>query len=503
MTMSKSMKVTLAVCTAARIIFVFSLVPTGLIRLVKNQSFTSALVNPLHTFKHLREGDVLIQLSGGSFENAYNGYAFRDPPILLAALQPLLLVQPQARQDILIGLFITIIDLGVALSLYEVCKRCLKVSSSNADDEQRLELNMHERIWPARAWVFGIKANAEKDGVHLRDSGENGGEATTKASSPACPKSVFNLSALPQFCCLFYYANPLTILATVGTSEKSYQNVFYLLFLLALKEVLPMAKEATERKNSPGQRVDVSLSAFYLSLACYAEIYPFVYLIPVSLLAGETLGSKKQAAKACSAYFLLWSFALHVLSFVLVGSDWKVIQSKVYGDMYSFSNLRPNLGMHWYLFVQMFERFRRYFIFLLNGLPYIFVLPLSIRIHKYPIPLATSLFALGAVFKPVLTFHDMSMVLALFLMSPRTLVRMGNASLVSFFAAFVPVTLFTMDYWLWLETGSGNANYMYFQCLAFSTFFGILTLDFISATVKRDKAIRLTKKQNLGRGVEQ
>ena len=72
--------------------------------------------------------------------------------------------------------------------------------------------------------------------------------------------------------------------------------------------------------------------------------------------------------------------------------------------------------------------------------------------------------------------------------------RMGNASFVSFFALVVPLLLFVMDYWLWLETGSGNANYMFFQCLAFNVFFGIITADFISATVKRDKTLRLTEK---------
>jgi phosphatidylinositol glycan class U len=72
---------------------------------------------------------------------------------------------------------------------------------------------------------------------------------------------------------------------------------------------------------------------------------------------------------------------------------------------------------------------------------------------------------------------------------------MGNASVVSMMALPVPVILYVVDYWLWLQSGSGNANYMFFQCLAYNLFLGILTLDFISSTLKRDKAICLTDKK--------
>jgi len=77
---------------------------------------------------------------------------------------------------------------------------------------------------------------------------------------------------------------------------------------------------------------------------------------------------------------------------------------------------------------------------------------------------------------------------------------MGNASLVSLFAIIVPASLVVMFHWLWLETGTGNANYIFFQCLAYNVFLSIITLDYISATVKRDKALRLTEKIELQGG---
>lgn len=65
-------------------------------------------------------------------------------------------------------------------------------------------------------------------------------------------------------------------------------------------------------------------------------------------------------------------------------------------------------------------------------------------------------------------------------------------------AMIVPVSLYIMDYWLWIDTGTGNANYMFFQCLAFTTFVGCILLEYIFALVMRDKALRLTELQLQG-----
>eukprot|EP00566_Odontella_aurita_P019484 CAMPEP_0113526716 /NCGR_PEP_ID=MMETSP0015_2-20120614/899_1 /TAXON_ID=2838 /ORGANISM="Odontella" /LENGTH=302 /DNA_ID=CAMNT_0000425079 /DNA_START=209 /DNA_END=1114 /DNA_ORIENTATION=+ /assembly_acc=CAM_ASM_000160 len=302
MTMSRTVQFALATFTVVRIIIVFGFIPTSLNRLLKSPSFTSALVNPVHTFKHLREGNLLIQLSGGSFENAHNTYAFQSPPLLMAVFQPLLSVQPQAIQDILIGVLITLVDLGAALSLFQISRRCLNNYGIGEDDESWAQREMHERIRPARAWVFGIKYGS-KDTIEEKEKDPFEREEKSKPSSQAPVKSLFDISVLPQVCCLLYYCNPVTVLASVGTNDQSFQSIFYLLFLLALREV---SRGADAHKTSRGQAINIPLSTFYLSLASYAEIYHFVYLIPVSLLAGNMLGSRQQAAKLCCSYFLLW-----------------------------------------------------------------------------------------------------------------------------------------------------------------------------------------------------
>jgi len=79
-------------------------------------------------------------------------------------------------------------------------------------------------------------------------------------------------------------------------------------------------------------------------------------------------------------------------------------------------------------------------------------------------------------------------------MSPRSLARINIISLIALCSIPVPVLLYILDYGLWLETGSGNANYIFFQCMAYNAFVVMIFLDFCGASLQRDKALRLTEK---------
>ncbi len=101
---------------------------------------------------------------------------------------------------------------------------------------------------------------------------------------------------------------------------------------------------------------------------------------------------------------------------------------------------------------------------------------------------------LFTVFRPVTTLHDLNVGLCLILLCPQSVLRMGKASVVALCALAVPVSLYVLDCWLWLETGSGNANYIFFQGMAYQVFVVILFLDFAGSSLRRDKALRLTQR---------
>mmetsp|Transcript_90 Transcript_90/g.138 ORF Transcript_90/g.138 Transcript_90/m.138 type:complete len:149 (-) Transcript_90:173-619(-) len=108
---------------------------------------------------------------------------------------------------------------------------------------------------------------------------------------------------------------------------------------------------------------------------------------------------------------------------------------------------------------------------------------------------STAFAFLWVLHKPVPTIYDVFITFTLVLLSPRSVIRMGNACLVAVVSLIVPIVLFIMDYWMWLETGVGNANYMFFQCLAFNAFYATILLEFVVASLQRDKTLRLTEKE--------
>ena len=74
--------------------------------------------------------------------------------------------------------------------------------------------------------------------------------------------------------------------------------------------------------------------------------------------------------------------------------------------------------------------------------------------------------------------------------------RMNVISLIAICSIAVPLLLYILDCGLWLESGTGNANYIFFQCLAYNAFVAIIFLDLCGASLQRDKALRLTEKIN-------
>jgi GPI-anchor transamidase subunit U len=84
------------------------------------------------------------------------------------------------------------------------------------------------------------------------------------------------------------------------------------------------------------------------------------------------------------------------------------------------------------------------------------------------------------------------------LVSPQSMARMNIVPLclIATCALIVPVVLYVaVLYGMWLETGNGEANFLYFQCYAYNVFVAILFIQFTGASVERDKALRLTMKE--------
>lgn len=94
-------------------------------------------------------------------------------------------------------------------------------------------------------------------------------------------------------------------------------------------------------------------------------------------------------------------------------NSWSFIGNTV-GFILTVPDLRPNIGLYWYFFTEMFEHFRWLFIasFQINvGLLYI--VPLALRLRRDPMLLAFSYLAIGAIFKSYPCLGDVGFYMAL------------------------------------------------------------------------------------------
>ena len=145
---------------------------------------------------------------------------------------------------------------------------------------------------------------------------------------------------------------------------------------------------------------------------------------------------------------------------------------------FNFNENCPNPGLSWYFFAEVFNRFRQYFVFMFNAFPGSIVLPLSIRFIDCPITGLTSLLIISSMVTPYTNFSDLVLPTALYpvcnICSKNTILNFITISGLSATSTMI----FVMKR-KWLVYGTGNANYLYNQNLAFC----MLHFVYLSSTV--------------------
>jgi len=499
-----------------------------------------------------------IYMEGSQQLNNNRSAFFHAPPLLLALVDPVLLAWiPSATiQDFIFELVMMFVDLFTAIRLFQLARNVLSsesllsskfISNGSANgtkkgdeddagddtDEQDvvmqweigLEQKMDPSIQPKRAWVFGISFNTNDDEdmsstITKEDKNPPSSDVVTTCPPPPKREAILELADIPQVCAIFYYCNPISILTNCCTA-CSFHGLWHLLVVSALQELTNTtattttksmtttntsngngngngnASEASKPTQQQLSKSNVPMAMLYLAIVSHIEINSIIYLLPSILFTRRGFGYTRlvRSIVGCIGFFLLWSTLLQYLSLLLVGrSNFFAMLLQSYAKEYNFHDLEPNLGMQWYFFMNMFHRFRTYFAIMHFGVPYLFAAPLLLRFHRYPTALTAMLNIILSLCKTTPTLNDMVLAFSLLLMTPRTLARTTNKSLVSLVALPVPITLYVTDYWLWLETGSGNANYMFFQCLAYNVFFSVILIDVFAAQMLRQKALHLTEK---------
>ncbi|KAL7535290.1 hypothetical protein ACHAXR_006391 [Thalassiosira sp. AJA248-18] len=513
----------------------------------------AAISDPVHSWDHLEEACFWGSVGGGigsgmRYSSIYvPGTRIVAPPLVVTFLGETLVCSRSVFMQLVQKLLLLIADAIGAYCIYHVGQRVFEMEtwSNEAEMERHTKLSEMKKenrvgkfnddlivpgvLLPEKGWIVGLSSkiipNEEsvidetvKNGASAADddnqqklgdrNDDNTNDIDTVHPSSVDRKPIIALDQLPMVISLMYYCNPIAMLANATGSIRSLWDA-----LLLLSFYYATMPSIIIKEGIPIKLPSATKAACSLALATYVDVWYGVFLVPILLWRGVVRGAQTPATiqrgqhrdwKTMLLLYLSYFGGLHLFASLLVGGDPGTYKNVLVQTMLpnvafvqeddSGSVPGPSMGLHWYMFVQMFDRFRPYFTVFVSGVPSMFVIPLMARLHRYPSVLTAAFQLLWAIFRPTTTVHTLTLGLHLALLNPRTIVRMRNPSLISLFALPVPILLFMTFHRMWLVSGNGNPNYIYFQCFAYGLFVTIITMDFVSATVKRDKVRRMVEK---------
>jgi hypothetical protein len=386
----------------------------------KAPSLHSILGDPRSTLSAVREGWALRQLSTtvhnqSTWNKAYTGSVLRVPPLVLAALEACLSRYYTNRvQDMLLQLVLLVVDYGIAHTLEQLAWTVLfprqvgtsqKSSSSTENDsngndkvnvtqdldsfalnqrEERLQECMPEAIRPKWAHIFPTYTTPTSchDSMAPSKSTSSMDDSVTSVTAP-----LLSMNQLPSLIAHLYFSSPVTMLSS--SCVGCWHNVRLLCLLYALYQAAHVPTSNTSQLTSP------FVIGMALSIAMYLDLHSSAMIVPVVLLF-------RQRPFLYFGYTSTWkligwivglSLWLQGLSLLLVGShDYLRVFATTHGSAFDFVGIPPNLSVLWYLHMELFVRFRRYFSILLGGLPYALVIPIAIRLYQYPMVMVRAVF---------------------------------------------------------------------------------------------------------------
>ncbi|KAF9419364.1 hypothetical protein BGZ94_009437 [Podila epigama] len=265
-----------------------------------------------------------------------------------------------------------------------------------------------------------------------------------------------------------YLFNPYTIASCIGRSTILFSN-------MAVVAGIWM-----------GMKGDRTLAMFSIAMASYISLYPAMLTLPVLIMLTDSIqdySQKKRVALQCCGLFMGSLTALFTLSFVLTNSV--DFFASVYGTILAVSDLTPNLGLFWYFFIEMFDQFRPFFLVVFQIHVFIFAVPISIKLRKYPLFVCFLLSTIMGAFKGYPSVGDAALYLGLLPLCSEIFKYMRYSFLIA--NLFLYSSLLAPIFWyLWVYVGSGNANFFYAIGLVYGIGEIILMIDTTFALLRRD-----------------
>jgi len=322
------------------------------------------------------------------------------------------------------------------------------------------------------------------------------GEAETEAADVAPPSEGDLLS--PAFVGLLYFLNPITL---ASCAAQSLQNVQHLSIAASI---------ALAGAGRGGASASALAAALYL-----CPWTPVVLVLPCAWLAychwrpydaaseATYTRSKKQAMLDGKFLVYLAIFAVTVLvlfgclmgaSLAMMGGETHFLNA-CFISVLRVQDLTPNVGFFWYLFCEVFDRFRALFQFSFHGHLLFYIAPMHLRLGRHrplgPFMQAVVAIALVTQFKTYPTASDHALSISALLIPGEVLKESETRFVFLMGGQLFGLCMFPTMVTVWLGRNAGNANFLYNMTLVIAIFGCYLLVDWMQA------AIRLRKRQRL------
>lgn len=267
-----------------------------------------------------------------------------------------------------------------------------------------------------------------------------------------------------------YLFNPYIILNCVGHTTTVFTNLLYSIALVSMTR-------------------SIFWNCLSISLLTLQGLYPVSLIVPTIIYIARSNSTKQRSNIA--NYLIVFASMLTILfciSYYIMGS-WSFI-SNTLGFILTVPDLRPNVGLYWYFFTEVFEHFRWLFIasFQIN-VSLLYIVPLALRLRHDPMLLAFSYLAITAIFKSYPCIGDVGFYISLLPLWKHLFQYTQQGFIVGCFMLFC--TVFAPTVWYqWIYSRSANANFYFGVTLAFAIAQIFLLTDILFASVKHEFAVR-------------
>ncbi|KAJ2866731.1 hypothetical protein GGI22_001212 [Coemansia erecta] len=298
--------------------------------------------------------------------------------------------------------------------------------------------------------------------------------ARDTGGSPLVVPGEIAFSCAPSVVATLYLFNPLTLATVLVKSTIVFSH-------LAIAVALCAAAEGR-----------LSTAALWAAVATHLSVYPAMLLAPIALipsvpashklsLQGGGGGLPRRIATAVAIFALAFG-AMHLLFIACFGMQYF---TATFDFVLRVADLQPNVGLFWYFFIEIFDEFRMFFFVVFQLTALAFAVPVAWRFRADPLFAATMLVGIISALKSYPSWGDLALFLGLLPIFEELFKYMQymflSANMLLYGIGLAPV------FWhLWIEQGSGNANFFYAATLVYV--FGQITLlfDLGSAMLRRE-----------------